>query len=305
MRFALTVSAILLASLAYHTQTASAQMGGMSGGQSGMFGSSSLGSGLSAGQRSAFGGSSGSGMGMGGQGGLGGLSGGNGGFGSQMGGSQGVSQLGGTVGGQARRSGDFVGATTNQLNGRAFVGAQQAAAGMGQGMQGIGNYGGGMQGYGRGSAMGQYGSGQSYNGQGGIYGNGRNSVSVRTALTIGADFPVSSSPQVSSSLAQRLVGLPAIRWRASTRVEMRGRTAVLRGVVATEHDRDLAERVVRLEAAVDQVENQIVVAPDMSRPVPSSAANSSTSLTTPAGSTRPVAAGTVAPAAANSLPALP
>jgi len=40
---------------------------------------------------------------------------------------------------------------------------------------------------------------------------------------------------------------------------MEGHTAILRGVVETEHERELAERVVRLEAAVDEVLNQIVI----------------------------------------------
>ena len=43
-------------------------------------------------------------------------------------------------------------------------------------------------------------------------------------------------------------------------MELLGRTAILRDAVALEHDRDLAERVVRREATVEQVQNQIVVA---------------------------------------------
>ena len=265
MRWTLTIAAMLLAGLASGSQTAWGQMSSSSG----MFGSRSLGSSLSAGQSTAFGSSFGSSMGglgsMGGQSGLGGLSGMSS-FGSQMGG---MSQLGGNQAGQQRRAGDFVGATSQQLNGRGFVGAQQAGngTGLGQGSQGVGMS--GMQGLGRGggfSSM-QDQSGQYHNGQSGMYGNGRNSVPVRTTLTMNIETPSGRSPQVNSSLTQRLAGLPALHWQSTNRVEMRGRTAVLRGVVATEHDRELAERVVRLEASVDQVENQLAVSSSSTKAV--------------------------------------
>jgi len=162
---------------------------------------------------------------------------------------------------------------------------------MGQGMQG---YGGGMQGLGGRSSMMPNGQGQYSNGQGNPYGNGRNSVSIRTALTVSIDLPSTSSRPVSSSLAQRLTDLPAIHWRSPSQVELQGRTAILRGVVATEHDRDLAERVVRLEPSVDQVQNQLVVASNSTNPVKSGAA---------ADSTKAAASTFVQPAAANSQPA--
>ena len=46
-----------------------------------------------------------------------------------------------------------------------------------------------------------------------------------------------AAPRFNSAVATRLAGLPAIHWRSQNQVEMRGRTAILRGVVATEHDR--------------------------------------------------------------------
>ncbi len=39
----------------------------------------------------------------------------------------------------------------------------------------------------------------------------------------------------------------------------RGRTVILRGTVASDHDRDLAGQLARLEPAVDQVENELIV----------------------------------------------
>ena len=43
-------------------------------------------------------------------------------------------------------------------------------------------------------------------------------------------------------------------------VEWVGHTVVLRGVVATEHDRDLAKHIMQLQPSVGDVDNQIVVA---------------------------------------------
>jgi hypothetical protein len=294
MRWTLPISAILLAGLASVPQMASAQQSSMFGG------GSSMGSSLSAGSRSAFGSSSSGGMG--GQGGLAGLSGGSNGFGSSTGGQTGVAQSGGSVGGQARRAGDFVGATTQQMNGRGFVGAQQAAGGQsGQGMQGFGNS--GMQGFGGGNLQGrgnygaqnqqgQYGNG--YN-QGNMR-NGRSSVPIRTELSVNIDIPSDAAQQASSALARRLVDLPAIHWRSSTRVEIQGRTAILRGVVATEHDRDLAERVVRLEASVDQVENQLVVASNR-KPSAKTPAATENRAASPAAAGSPKAANAAVPPA--------
>jgi hypothetical protein len=254
------------------------------GSSSGMFGSSrNFGSSLSAGQSSAFGSSFGSGMGssfgsgmgsgFGGMGssGFGGGSSGMGGFGSQSG----MGQFGSSSG----QSG-FVGVNQQQLSGRGFVGAAQAngtgmnqgMSGLGGGMQGLGLSGSGMPGLGnRSSSMYQNPneSGQNPYGQG----NGRgNSVPVRTTVTVTFEPSPVAAPRFNSAVAKRLTDLPAIHWRSSTQVEMRGRTAVLRGVVATEHDRDLAERVARLEASVDQVDNQLVVASDSKKPAKASAA---------------------------------
>ena len=41
---------------------------------------------------------------------------------------------------------------------------------------------------------------------------------------------------------------------------MEGRTAILRGEVATEHGREVAELMARLEGGVNEVRNEIVVA---------------------------------------------
>ena len=121
-----------------------------------------------------------------------------------------------------------------------------------------GRHGHGWHGHGqfRRTALGQGGFGAGMNGN-----TTTPTPPMRTTLTLGFEPAVGPPPaQVSSAIAEHLMALPALHWQAPAQVEMQGRTAILRGVVATEHDRDLAERVVRLEATVDQVQNQIVVA---------------------------------------------
>jgi hypothetical protein len=87
-------------------------------------------------------------------------------------------------------------------------------------------------------------------------------------------FAVDRAPpdQVGVAIAQRLNKLPSLHFLSAVRVDMVGGTAVLRGTVASEHDRDLAARVVMLEASVDRVVNLLVVrnpaAPTPPVPVP-------------------------------------
>jgi hypothetical protein len=258
MRLTLTMLTFVLAGLMCGPRVVWGQFGSSSSGQSGMFGNRSLGSSLSAGQGSAFGSSSS-------VGGPSGLSGGSMGFGAQTGRQGSIGQGGAAnTAGQARRAGDFVGATAQQLAGSGFVGAAQAETGSGQG------YGGGGYGGNRFSSMLSSEFGQSRMGQwGGMGGAGlfggratSNAAAIRTVLTVGFDAPAVNSQKVSSTLAKRLSGLPALHWRSPCQVEIRGRTTILQGTVATQHDRDLAERVARLEATVEQVQNRIAVAAD-------------------------------------------
>jgi hypothetical protein len=259
MRLTLAISTILLASLANGPQAAWGQM----------FSPNTQGQSLSPGLGSAFG--------SGGQNSLTGISNGLTGIGSGMTGQAGIGQSGTGIG-QTRQPGDFIGVNSDQMTGRNFIGVGQVngTPGASPGMSGYGN--GGMSGFGaRNSSMmpNGYGSGSPYgNSQGGMYGNERGAVSIRTTLTVGFENPSANSRQFSSSLAQRLADLPAIHWRTPGQVEIQGRTAILRGVVATEHDRDLAARVVRLEAAIDQVQNQLTVASNSAAPVKSSGAAS-------------------------------
>jgi hypothetical protein len=94
-------------------------------------------------------------------------------------------------------------------------------------------------------------------------------------LTLGF-APIASAPdQVGQAIAKRLGKLPSLHFSRPVRVDIVGRTAYLRGSVATEHERDLVERVVRLEAAVDEIVNLIDVggAESAEPPPPTPAAN--------------------------------
>jgi hypothetical protein len=78
-------------------------------------------------------------------------------------------------------------------------------------------------------------------------------------LDRGADLAVAPTPQVSSVLTSRLARSMRLSAGAPVEVSMAGDTATLRGVVATPHDRELAEQLVRLEPGVARVTNELRV----------------------------------------------
>ena len=134
---------------------------------------------------------------------------------------------------------------------------------MGGGMSGGGyGMGGGMGGgYGAGGMQGGYGAGARRAGAFG-YNAGANSSApaVRIVLTLDkSDMPVADLTAASSRIATHLAALPALYWVSPPQVAVKEHTTILRGVVASDHDRDLAERVVLLEPTVAEVDNQIVV----------------------------------------------
>ncbi len=218
------------------------RLAAQSTGSSGMFGNRTTGNGITAGTSSAFGSNSPlSNLGQGGQG------------------TPSLNNPNG-VGGQARQAGSFVGANTGQAAQQNFVGASQANP-AGAGQAGAGNFGGGMgmSSFGMGAlvgrrmAQGNFGSGANGN-------TTTTTPQVRTTFTLGPELTMAVPAPVNSAIAEHLMALPALHWQGPVQVEMRGHTAILRGVAASEHDRDLAERVVRLEATVERVQNQIAIA---------------------------------------------
>jgi hypothetical protein len=109
----------------------------------------------------------------------------------------------------------------------------------------------------RGSTMGRYGTT-------GLGSTGTNQL----AVSINLSFPF--QPRTQETVSRSLTAVLTKRGRLSAlspvAVSVRegasiheGNTAVLRGVVATQHDRDLAEELVRLEPGVGQVDNLLTV----------------------------------------------
>lgn len=87
----------------------------------------------------------------------------------------------------------------------------------------------------------------------------RKSNGIRTQLRVAFDRIEPAPDKLSASLTRRLAEIRAIRCQTPIQVEVRGRTAILQGVVTTEHARDLAEQIVRLEPGIETVKNEIEV----------------------------------------------
>jgi hypothetical protein len=90
--------------------------------------------------------------------------------------------------------------------------------------------------------------------------SGGDRENVRSSVHVAFDYPRTMSGQVGAALARRLERSVRIRTLSAMEVRVRDGTATLRGVVATQHDRDLAERLARLEAGIWHVNNELVVA---------------------------------------------
>jgi hypothetical protein len=198
---------------------------GMSG-QQGIFGTRTLGSNLSPGQRS-FGGQS---------------------FGAQGGGGLSPSF------GMNRQPGDFVG--VDPQNQQRFVGAPPMANN-----PGFGGF--------NPQTMSPGGGGQNYPGRRPGTDNREHSEQqtaspIRTTLCAAFEYAKPDSAKLSSSLTQRLAEMSALHTQTPIQVKVRGRTAILQGVATTEHDRALAEQLIRLEAGIEEVKNEIAVASPMS-----------------------------------------
>jgi hypothetical protein len=88
---------------------------------------------------------------------------------------------------------------------------------------------------------------------------GQNASSIRTTFHADFDYPQPTSNQLSTLLTRRLAQTPAIHTQSPIRVTLQGRTAILQGVASSEHDRSLAEQMVRLEAGIEEVKNEIAV----------------------------------------------
>ena len=80
-------------------------------------------------------------------------------------------------------------------------------------------------------------------------------------LDMGSDLSVSANPQLGSIVMDRLAKSMRLSPGSPVAVKVQGDTAVLQGVVATQHDRALAEQLILLEPGVARVTNELRVDP--------------------------------------------
>lgn len=198
----------------------------------GMFGSRTVGSGISG--RGSTGGMQGGGM----QGTV---------AGSTM---QGDATIGSVSGSERflrdnRQAGQFVGADTTESQN--FVGG--AGSGMGGFFEGL-------------SGLLQLNSANAN-----MQGNQSTSQqTVRVVRQAAFEAPSPGSDDIGTQLSARLSATPGIRSLGPLQVEVRQRTAIVRGMVATDHDRVIAELLIGLEPGISQIQNELTVAPPVEPP---------------------------------------
>jgi hypothetical protein len=106
-------------------------------------------------------------------------------------------------------------------------------------------------------------------------GNTQSKSAFRVPVRLGFQQPPGPPARVSGQLSSRLTKIPGLSQVGPIQVVMSGQTAVLRGTVASEADRQLAEGLARLEPEVQAVVNELQVAnPETTAeaPAPNSAA---------------------------------
>lgn len=84
---------------------------------------------------------------------------------------------------------------------------------------------------------------------------------IRIPIRLGFTSTPAPPATFTAQFQKRLGRLPALTTVGPIEVQLEGDTVVLRGTVASEGDRQLAEVVARLEPAVSKVRNELVVQP--------------------------------------------
>ena len=95
--------------------------------------------------------------------------------------------------------------------------------------------------------------------QGKQEGNLRAKKTVRAVRSVEFEYKAPQVAVINTNLATRLTKSKAVLAQGNIAVAMEGRTAVLMGVVANEHSRDLAARLCLLEPGVSKVENRLTI----------------------------------------------
>jgi osmotically-inducible protein OsmY len=92
-------------------------------------------------------------------------------------------------------------------------------------------------------------------------GNTKKQRSVQARLRVAFTYHRLNSVDVGATLTKRLNRSKRIRSTSLLYVEVKDRTAVLRGHVATKNDRAVAGQLAMLEAGVSRVQNELKVSP--------------------------------------------
>lgn len=177
----------------------------------------------------------------------------------QQGGNNAFQQSGQLSTTVSNASGAFVGADSSDISN--FRSMTNNAGGMGMmGMSGMGSM--GMMGMGRMGGMGGMGRG----GMGGFGRGGQQNdprAQLRIPMRIGFARPVRDMTAVSVVATDRLTKIPTLSKgnKVSVVVNVEG-VAVITGSVASERDSSLIERLLKLEAGVATVQNELVVSAD-------------------------------------------
>lgn len=159
---------------------------------------------------------------------------------------------------QGRQPGAFVGADASDTV--SLLSQMQSANGGQngmQGLQGLGNNQFGNNQFGNQQGQNQFGNQQNLNNQ-------NNRPRVRTGLRPSPELRLEvaqkiSNPATVARVQTRLAKTPNFQKLGSVQLAVEGRTAVLRGTVASTHARDLAERVALLEPGISDVRNELTV----------------------------------------------
>jgi len=101
--------------------------------------------------------------------------------------------------------------------------------------------------------------------------SGSTTIPHRLVVSFRYAAPRIQLPVVNASGGITLKGLNRLQSRGPLNVELRERTAILRGVVATDHDRALAETLTLLEPGISQVQNELTVAESLPTVEPATA----------------------------------
>jgi hypothetical protein len=178
---------------------------------------------------------------------------------------------------QNQQPGQFVGSDSGEA--RNFIGAMSAIAGMRNG--GFGNQ--------------QFGNNRNRNNQQNQGRNGRNNRAERVPfkMSYAADFgprAAAITPAAAAKLGEQLSRSKRLTAAGPIRVELQGQTVILRGVVGSNHERDLAYQMAMLEPGVVAIQNDLQVRPpaaDLPAPPLSAPPLSAPPLSGPANSRLP------------------